>query len=80
MPYGPVFSRMAASTIEPFVGASVWASGSHVWSGHTGTLTANPMKKARNSQRPTPVDSSRRPSSVRSNVAAPSWRPDSTYR
>ena len=50
-PYGPAFSSSAARTIEPFVGASVCASGSHVCSGKIGTLTANAMKKARNSQR-----------------------------
>ena len=26
---------------EPAVGASVWASGSHVWNGNIGTLIAN---------------------------------------
>src|SRR5436190_7857861 len=31
-----------ASRTEPIVGASVCASGSHVWNGHIGTLTANP--------------------------------------
>ncbi len=35
---------------EPAVGASTCASGSHVWTGHIGTLTANEAKKARNSQ------------------------------
>ena len=33
-----------ASITLPAVGASVWASGSHVWNGHTGSFTA----KARN--------------------------------
>ena len=80
MPYGPVFSRIAARTTEPFVGASVWASGSQVWSGHTGTFTANPMKNATNSQRPAVVDSSNCLSAVRSNVASPSWFPDCAYR
>ena len=32
---------MPASTTEPAVGASTWASGSQVWNGHIGTLTAN---------------------------------------
>ena len=32
---------------EPAVGASVWASGSHVWNGNIGTLTAKPRKNAR---------------------------------
>ena len=35
---------------EPAVGASTWASGSQVWTGHIGTLTANEAKKASHSQ------------------------------
>ena len=35
---------------EPAVGASVWASGSHVWNGNIGTLIAKPRKKAKKSQ------------------------------
>src|ERR1700690_943372 len=45
-PYVPIFSRMLARITEPAVGASVCASGSHVCSGHIGTFTANPAKKA----------------------------------
>ncbi len=41
-PYVPIFSMTPASSTEPIVGASVWASGSHVWNGHIGTLTAKP--------------------------------------
>ena len=44
----PIFSRIPASSTEPTVGASVWASGSQVWSGHTGTLTAKPRATAAN--------------------------------
>ena len=33
-----------ASSTEPAVGASVCASGSHVCSGHAGSLTANAAK------------------------------------
>ncbi|MCY1237476.1 hypothetical protein D9M72_501750 [compost metagenome] len=40
---------MAASTTEPPVGASTWASGSQVCTGHIGTLTAKATKKAMNS-------------------------------
>lgn len=29
MPYPPSFSKMAASTMEPAIGASTWALGSH---------------------------------------------------
>ena len=38
---------IAASTTEPPVGASTWASGSQVWTGHIGTLTAKAKKKAK---------------------------------
>ena len=46
-PYVPIFSRTAARITEPAVGASVWASGSQVWNGNIGTLTAKPRKNAR---------------------------------
>ena len=32
--------------MDPAVGASVWASGSQVWNGQTGTLIAKAMAKA----------------------------------
>ena len=48
----PSFSITAASTTEPAVGAWVWASGSQVWSGKIGTLTANAIANPKNSQRP----------------------------
>ena len=37
-----------ASRTEPIVGASVCASGSHVWNGHIGTFTAKPSAIAPN--------------------------------
>src|SRR3990172_6980500 len=37
-----------ASRTEPIVGASVCASGSHVWNGHIGTFTAKPRATAPN--------------------------------
>jgi hypothetical protein len=46
-PYVPIFRRTAARMTEPAVGASVCASGSHVWNGNIGTLMANPRKNAR---------------------------------
>src|SRR5687767_10564922 len=49
-PYVPIFRRIAARMTEPAVGASVCASGSHVWNGNMGTLMANPKKKAKKSQ------------------------------
>src|SRR3954451_11985208 len=45
-PYVPIFSRTLASTTDPAVGASVCASGSHVWNGNMGTFTAKPRKNA----------------------------------
>jgi hypothetical protein len=35
---------------EPAVGASTWASGSQVWTGHMGIFTAKEAKKASQSQ------------------------------
>src|SRR5213083_3691077 len=46
-PYVPIFRRTAARITEPAVGASVCASGSHVWNGNIGTFTAKPRKNAR---------------------------------
>jgi hypothetical protein len=39
-PYVPIFSMTPARITEPAVGASTWASGSHVCSGAIGTLIA----------------------------------------
>ena len=52
----PNFNRMAARITEPAVGAWVWASGSQVCSGNTGTLTAKAMAKATKIQRAAVVD------------------------
>src|ERR1700733_4641813 len=49
-PYPPIFNRMPARITEPAVGASTWASGSQVWTGHIGILTAKLAKKASHSQ------------------------------
>ena len=48
MPYVPIFSRTPARMTEMAVGASTWASGSHVWNGKRGTLMAKPMNRPRN--------------------------------
>ena len=40
IPYPPIFSSTPASMTLTAVGASVCASGSHVWNGHTGNFTA----------------------------------------
>src|SRR3972149_2044314 len=45
-PYPPIFRRIPARMTDPAVGASVWASGSHVWKGNIGTLMAKERKKA----------------------------------
>ena len=45
----PSLSRTPARSIEPAVGASVWASGSQVWNGKTGVFTMKAMAKPRNS-------------------------------
>src|SRR5215469_4803324 len=49
-PYVPILSRTPARITEPAVGASTCASGNHVWNGNIGTLMANPIKNAKNSQ------------------------------
>lgn len=41
-PYPPNFSRMAASTIDPAIGASTWAFGSHRCVVNIGNFTKNP--------------------------------------
>ena len=44
----PIFSSTPARSTLPPVGASTWASGSQVWKGTIGTLTAKPANRARN--------------------------------
>src|SRR5262245_65431366 len=46
-PYVPIFKRTPARITLPGVGASTWASGSHVWKGKRGTLIAKDRAKAR---------------------------------
>jgi len=43
----PIFNRMPARITEPAVGASTWASGSHVWKGNIGTFMAKEIEKAK---------------------------------
>src|SRR3954451_9254803 len=50
-PYVPILSITPARITEPAVGASVCASGSHVWNGNMGTLTAKPRNNDQNTQR-----------------------------
>ena len=42
----PILSSTAASSTEPAVGAIVWAGGSQVCSGQSGTLTAEPERRS----------------------------------
>lgn len=39
MPYPPNFSRIAARTMEPAIGASTWALGSQRWRPYNGIFT-----------------------------------------
>jgi len=43
-PYPPNFSRIAANTIDPAIGASTWALGSQRCVENIGSLTKNPIK------------------------------------
>src|SRR5438477_1413500 len=49
-PYPPIFNRIAARITEPAVGASTWASGSQVCTGHIGIFTAKEAKNASHAQ------------------------------
>jgi hypothetical protein len=50
IPYPPSFSRTAASTMEPAIGASTWALGSHRCSPYNGILTINAIMHASQSR------------------------------
>lgn len=50
-PKPPSFKRTPAKITEPAVGASQCASGSQIWNGMRGILTANDKKKANQQQR-----------------------------
>lgn len=43
IPYPPNFNKIAASTIEPAIGASTCALGSHKWERNIGSFTRNPI-------------------------------------
>jgi hypothetical protein len=51
MPKVPTLSSTPTSSAAAGAGAATPASGSQVWNGKNGALTANAMKKPRNSQR-----------------------------
>jgi hypothetical protein len=42
-PYPPSFRRIAASTMDPAIGASTCALGSHKWVENIGSFTRNPI-------------------------------------
>lgn len=46
MPYPPNLSKMAASTIDPAIGASTWAFGNHRCSPYSGIFTINAIMHA----------------------------------
>lgn len=46
MPYPPSFSKTAARTIEPAIGASTWALGSHRWRPYSGIFTMKAIMHA----------------------------------
>ena len=50
MPNVPSFASRAERVIVTPTGASLYAAGSQVWNGQTGTFTMNPAIRARNSQ------------------------------
>lgn len=45
IPYPPNFRRMAARIIDPAIGASTCALGSHRWTENIGSFTKNPAIK-----------------------------------
>ena len=47
MPYPPSFSSRAASSMDPAIGASTWALGSHRWRPYRGAFTMNAVSRAR---------------------------------
>lgn len=47
IPYPPSFSSRAARSIDPAIGASTWALGSHRWRPYRGALTMNATRRAR---------------------------------
>lgn len=46
IPYPPSFSRTAASTIDPAIGASTWAFGSQRWTPYSGIFTRKANRQA----------------------------------
>lgn len=44
IPYPPSFSKIAANTIDPAIGASTWAFGNHMWTENIGSFTRKPPR------------------------------------
>ena len=68
-----------ARITEPAVGASVCASGSHVWNGNAGSLTAKAAKKPSISRKAVPEDIFVPSSAGKSKVYVPEARPWMKY-
>lgn len=49
MPYPPSFNRIAANTMDPAIGASTWAFGSHKWRPYIGIFAKKAPKQAAHS-------------------------------
>ena len=79
-PYAPTLMTTAARARDPAVGASVCASGSHVWKGTNGVFTAKATKKPRNSSLAVIAGRARCWSSRKSNVLCPSCAAAAKYR
>lgn len=47
IPYPPSFSKRAASSMDPAIGASTWAFGNHRWSPYRGAFTMNAISRAK---------------------------------
>lgn len=52
MPYPPSFRSRAASSMDPAIGASTWALGSHRCRPYRGALTMKAKRRARLAIRP----------------------------
>lgn len=46
IPYPPNLRRMAAKIMDPAIGASTWAFGSHKWTPYSGILIRNAIMHA----------------------------------
>lgn len=56
IPYPPSFRSKAASSIEPAIGASTWALGSHKWRPYRGAFTMKASRRVELATRPVQED------------------------